>query len=376
MAAVSTLSATRRGAIREALLTWYDAHRRELPWRAKPGEAADPYRVWLSEIMLQQTTVVHATSYFLEFTRRWPTVNALARARDNEVMAAWAGLGYYARARNLLACARVVTDLHGGVFPPKEAELRQLPGVGDYTAAAIAAIAFGRRANVVDGNVERVTARVFAFDGALPAAKPRLKALAGELVGDDRPGDWAQALMDLGAGVCRPRQPLCSACPLMRDCLAAATGDPARFPVKSAKTARPRRHGAVYILRHGDAVALIKRPPRGLLGGMRALPTSSWVESPLSEPDVRRQAPIEGAWRRVGAVDHVFTHFGLTLSVYELDLASAPEGFHWTNAETARGDMPTVFSKALAVQEDPRSARTLARRVSIGAKPASVSKCQ
>ncbi len=376
MAAVSTVSATRRRAIRGALLAWYDIHRRELPWRARPGEAAYPYRVWLSEIMLQQTTVVHATSYFLEFTRRWPSVTALAEARDEEVMAAWAGLGYYARARNLLACARVVNDVHGGRFPSTEAELRELPGVGDYTAAAVAAIAFGRRANVVDGNVERVTARLFAFEGALPGAKPRLKALAGELVDDERPGDWAQALMDLGSGVCRPRQPLCLTCPLLRDCLAAATGDPARYPVKSAKAERPQRHGAVYILRHGARVALIERPPSGLLGGMRALPTSAWVEEPLDEPDARRQAPVAGDWRRAGAVEHVFTHFGLTLAVYELEVASATAGFHWTDAETASRDMPTVFSKALGVQAAPRSARTLARKVSIGARPASVSKCQ
>lgn len=376
MAAVSTLSATRRRAIRERLLAWYDENRRDLPWRAKPGEGADPYRVWLSEIMLQQTTVAHASAYFLEFTRRWPSVGALAGARDEEVMAAWAGLGYYARARNLLACARTVHDSHEGMFPSTEAELRGLPGVGDYTAAAIAAIAFGQAANVVDGNVERVMSRLFAFEGALPAAKPRLKSLAGALAGADRPGDWAQALMDLGSSVCRPRQPLCLACPIFRDCLAAATGEPARFPVKSPKAARPQRHGAAYILRHGDTVALVERPPNGLLGGMRALPTSAWGDRPLTKDQAESLAPVAGSWRVVGAVDHAFSHFGLTLDVYALDAVNAARGFHWTALADARSDVPSLFRKALEVQDAPRSARTLARRVSIGASPASVLKCQ
>ncbi len=376
MVAVSTLSATRRRAIREALLTWYDAHRRDLPWRARPGQAADPYRVWLSEIMLQQTTVAHATRYFVEFTRRWPSVTALARARDEDLMAAWAGLGYYARARNLLACARAVSDQRGGVFPRTEAELRALPGVGEYTAAAISAIAFGRPANVVDGNVERVTARLFAFDGPLPGSKPRLKALAGDLVADDRPSDWAQALMDLGSGVCRPKQPLCLTCPLLTHCAAAADDDPSRFPIKSAKAARPQRHGAAYVLRHGGLVGLVERPPSGLLGGMRALPTSAWVDSRPSDTEVRRQAPVPGDWRLVGAVDHVFTHFSLTLDVYELEAAELAEDFHWTALDAAHSSMPSLFKKALAVQAAPRSARTLALSVSIGAKPASVLKCQ
>ena len=376
MAAVSILPSNRRRAIRDELLAWYDTHRRDLPWRAKPGEAADPYRVWLSEIMLQQTTVPHATPYFFEFTRRWPSVGDLARARDEDVMAAWAGLGYYARARNLLACAREVTDVHGGRFPATEVELLRLPGVGGYTAAAIAAIAFGRPANVVDGNVERVVARLFAFESALPGAKPRLEALAGELVDDDRPGDWAQALMDLGSGVCRPARPLCLTCPLRGECLAAATGDPARFPVKSPKAARPRRFGAAYVLRLGDTVALVERPPSGLLGGMRALPTSAWTDEPIQTSAVRRQAPVDGAWRLVGSVDHVFTHFALTLDVHELSVEQAREGFHWTDLAIAGVAMPSLFAKALAVQAAPRSARTLARKVSIGARPASVLKCQ
>jgi len=376
MAGVSPLTSQCRATIRSALLAWYDKNRRNLPWRAPPGEAAEPYRVWLSEIMLQQTTVAHATGYFLAFTSRWPTVTDLANAADEAVMAAWAGLGYYARARNLLACARVVSEAHGGVFPSTEAALRNLPGVGDYTAAAIAAIAFGREANVVDGNVERVVARLFAFEGVLPAAKLRLKALAGQLVETQRPGDWAQALMDLGSGVCRPRQPLCLTCPLLAECSAAATGEPARFPLKAPKALRPQRHGAVYVLRHRTLVALVTRPPSGLLGGMTALPTTSWDDLATSDADIERQAPANGGWRRLGAVEHVFTHFGLTLDVYDLEIVDPIAGYQWTAVATALSAMPTVFRKALLLQAAPRSARTLARKVSMDANPASVLKCQ
>ena len=322
MAAVSTLPASRRRAIREALLDWYDHNRRDLPWRARPGEVADPYRVWLSEIMLQQTTVPHATPYFVEFTRRWPTVEALARARDEDLMAAWAGLGYYARARNLLACARAVTNLHGGVFPGSEAELRRLPGVGDYTAAAIAAIAFGRRANVVDGNVERVVARLFAFEDPLPAGKPRLKALAAMLVDDDRPGDWAQALMDLGSGVCRPRQPLCLVCPLASECSAARDRRAGAVPgeVRQGRAApAPRRGLHPAPRRH-------RRPGRAPREGPARRHESAADlrvgATPLSESEATGAAPVAGAWRRLGEVDHVFTHFSLTLAVYELETAA------------------------------------------------------
>jgi A/G-specific adenine glycosylase len=218
-------------ALRSDLLAWYDANARDLPWRVRPqaranGQRADPYRVWLSEVMLQQTTVPHATPYFLKFAARWPTVSDLAVEADGEVMAAWAGLGYYARARNLLACARAVAGEHGGVFPDNEAALRALPGLGPYTAAAVAAIAFDEATNVVDGNVERVMARLFAVDAPLPDAKPELKALAGGLVREARPGDWAQALMDLGATVCRPKQPLCDRCPVAGQCRAFAEGAP------------------------------------------------------------------------------------------------------------------------------------------------------
>lgn len=347
MADVSTLAAGARDEIRAGLLAWYDVNRRVLPWRAAPGEAADPYRVWLSEIMLQQTTVPHAIPYFLAFTRRWPTVRDLADEADGAVMSAWAGLGYYARARNLLACARAVARDHNGVFPDTEAELRLLPGVGAYTAAAIAAIAFSRPANVVDGNVERVVARLFAVEEALPKAKPRLKVLADGLSLADRAADWPQALMDLGSTVCRPRAPLCLVCPIQPHCRAAATGDPARFPLKAKKAARPHRHGAVYVLRCGEQVALVERPAKGLLGGMAGLPTSVWPDAPLTPEDARASAPVGGDWRLLGSVEHVFTHFSLTLDVYEAEIATKTADVAWVSVATARASLPTVFRKAL-----------------------------
>ena len=347
MADVSSLDPATRDAIRGALLAWYDLNRRALPWRARPGETPDPYRVWLSEIMLQQTTVPHAIPYFLEFTRRWPAVEDLAREADAAVMSAWAGLGYYARARNLLACARAVALDHDGVFPDTETELRRLPGVGGYTAAAIAAIAFSRRANVVDGNVERVVARLFAVEDALPKAKPRLNALANALVSAERAADWPQALMDLGSSTCRPRSPLCLVCPVQPQCLAAATGDPARFPVKAKKAPRPHRFGAVYILRRGDEVALVERPAKGLLGGMAGLPTSAWVDDSLSPDDVRAGVPADGAWRSLGSVEHVFTHFSLTLEVYEAEAGPTLSDIGWVDRTAARESLPTVFRKAL-----------------------------
>ena len=327
--------------LRAALLDWYDAHGRTLAWRAAPGSPPpDPYRVWLSEVMLQQTTTPHATPYFQAFTTRWPTVRDLAAAEDGDVMAAWAGLGYYARARNLLACARAVSNDHGGVFPDTEAGLLALPGVGAYTAAAVAAIAFGRPANVVDGNVERVMARLFAVETPLPAAKPGLKRLAGSLVAGDRPGDWAQALMDLGATVCRPGKPLCDRCPLTAWCAAYASGTPERYPLKFAKADRPRRRGVVWVLRDGEGrVALVRRPDKGLLGGMLGLPTSDWS---ATAADIPPPAPAE--WRDVGAVEHVFTHFALTL---EVRVATGQGDFLWRAPDEARASLPTVFRKAL-----------------------------
>ncbi|MEO8926267.1 MAG: A/G-specific adenine glycosylase [Caulobacteraceae bacterium] len=339
--------ANNRAQIRARLLAWYDAHRRSLPWRARPGERADPYRVWLSEIMLQQTTVTHATPYFLAFTAHWPTVEALAAAPDAEVMAAWAGLGYYARARNLLACARAVASGHGGAFPGSEDALRALPGVGAYTAAAIAAIAFDRPANVVDGNVERVMGRLFALETPLPAAKPELKRLAGTLARADRPSDWAQALMDLGATICRPRAPLCGRCPLARDCRAFASGTPETYPRRIAKAARPHRHGVAYVLTADGHIALVRRPPRGLLGGMLGLPTSDWRAAPWTSAQALASAPAPGPWRKVGEVDHVFTHFSLTLEVYVAPGCAPRPGFIWTPIDEALAATPSVFRKAL-----------------------------
>jgi A/G-specific adenine glycosylase len=334
--------------LRARLLAWYDAGARDLPWRVGPKKAAagmraDPYRVWLSEVMLQQTTVPHATPYFLTFTRRWPSVSDLAAEEDGEVMAAWAGLGYYARARNLLACARAVALEHGGVFPDTEESLRALPGLGAYTAAAVAAIAFGRASNVVDGNVERVMARLFAVEEPLPDAKPELKRLAGTLVRDERPGDWAQALMDLGATICRPKAPLCERCPVAEFCAALKTGAPESYPRKGVKAERPRRHGAAFLLTRGDEVALVRRPPKGLLGGMLALPSTEWRAAPWGEAEATAAAPAPAAWRPAGEIEHVFTHFSLTLRVYRAEGAMADAV--WT-PRSGLGALPSVFLKA------------------------------
>ncbi len=336
-----------KAQIRRRLLAWYDQNARELPWRVGPGgvRRADPYRVWLSEVMLQQTTVPHATPYFLKFLQRWPSVTALAAAADAEVMAAWAGLGYYARARNLLACARAVAQRHGGVFPGDEAGLRDLPGVGAYTAAAVAAIAYDQAANVVDGNVERVMARLYAVEAPLPDAKPALKALAGELVTADRPGDWAQALMDLGATICRPKAPLCETCPLAGACAARAGGDPQSYPRKTPKADRPRRHGAAFLLTRGRRIALVSRPPKGLLGGMLGLPTTDWRARPWSDDEVRAAAPAPQAWRQVGEIEHVFTHFALTLSVWRAEGDAQFDGVLWSAPADLEG-LPSVFLKA------------------------------
>jgi A/G-specific adenine glycosylase len=333
--------------IRSRLLAWYDSHRRVLAWRAAPGERADPYRVWLSEVMLQQTTVPHATTYFQDFTRRWPTVEALAAAEDAQVMAAWAGLGYYARARNLLACARAVASGHGGVFPDGVEALRTLPGLGPYTAAAVAAIAFDRPANVVDGNVERVMARLFAVETPLPAAKPELTRLAGALVRDDRPGDWAQALMDLGATVCRPRSPLCDACPLTSDCRARAAGAPETYPRRAPKLARPHRQGVAFALHRGGSVALVRRPPKGLLGGMLGLPGTPWRTMAWTPADARQYEPAPAPWRELGVVGHVFTHFSLDLTVLAAPATRESPEFVWTPLPEAMTSTPSVFRKAL-----------------------------
>jgi len=334
--------------LRARLLAWYDLNARDLAWRVGPraraaGRRADPYRVWLSEVMLQQTTVPHATPYFLKFTARWPTVGDLAAEDDGEVMAAWAGLGYYARARNLLACARAVANDHGGVFPDSEAGLRALPGLGPYTAAAVGAIAFDAPTNVVDGNVERVMARLFAVEEPLPDAKPELKRLAAGLVRKDRPGDWAQALMDLGATICRPKQPLCDRCPVADRCAGRRTGAPETYPRKTAKAERPHRYGVAYVLTRGDEVALVRRPPKGLLGGMLALPTSDWRAGRWSEAESLAAAPAQAAWRAAGEVEHGFTHFTLTLQLLRAE--GEAEAVIWT-PRAGLDALPSVFLKA------------------------------
>lgn len=353
--------------IRRRLLAWYDTHARDLPWRVGPGQGtvrADPYRVWLSEVMLQQTTVPHATPYFWKFTKAWPRVEDLAAAPDGDVMAAWAGLGYYARARNLLACARAVALEHGGIFPGTEEGLLRLPGVGAYTAAAIAAIAFDRPANVVDGNVERVMSRLYAVQDPLPDAKPHLKQLAAGLVRDQRPGDWAQALMDLGATVCRPKQPLCLICPLAEVCAAKAEGQPQTYPRKLKKAARPQRYGVAFIIRRGEQIALVRRPDKGLLGGMLALPSTDWRSAPWTDAEVT--PPIAADWAKAGQIEHIFTHFSLSLTVWvaQGDLADAI----WTRADDL-DPLPSVFLKAAQAGLGLNYRRPVARLVPLAQAP-------
>jgi A/G-specific adenine glycosylase len=304
-------------ALSARLLAWYDRHRRVLPWRALPGETADPYHVWLSEVMLQQTTVQAVAPYFRAFLERWPTVHDLAAAPVEDVMHAWAGLGYYARARNLHECAKVVAGWREGRFPDDVESLRKLPGVGEYTAAAIAAIAFGRQATVVDGNVERVMARMFAVTDPLPASKPALKKLAATLTPPERCGDYAQAVMDLGATVCTPRSPACGICPWRGDCRALKDGIAADLPAKAAKAEKPVRRGiAFWTLRKDGAVLLRRRPPEGLLGGMMEIPSTAWRGEAWSLDDARAEAPLAAEWRLLpGLVRHTFTHFHLELMI-------------------------------------------------------------
>jgi A/G-specific adenine glycosylase len=341
-----------------ALLAWYGRERRLLPWRAAPGEKPDPYKVWLSEIMLQQTTVKAVLPRYALFLRRWPTIEALARADLGAVLAAWAGLGYYARARNLHACARVVAERHDGIFPDDAAELRKLPGVGSYTAAAIAAIAFGKRATPVDGNIERVTARLFAVTTPLPAAKAEIKAFAESLTPARRPGDFAQAMMDLGATICTPRRPACGLCPLRSFCRGYAQGLAEALPYREERGERPVRRGVAFVaLRADGAMLLRERPLRGLLGGMLEVPSSPWEEAELDGKSVGGHAPLKADWRKLpGLVEHTFTHFHLELCVYrtevELDAtpkrAAKPERCRWLKRRELSGAaLPSVMRKVL-----------------------------
>jgi len=323
-----------------ALLRWYDSHQRRLPWRSGPGERPDPYRVWLSEVMLQQTTVAAVRPYFERFTRRWPTIEALAAADEADVMAAWAGLGYYARARNLIACARQVAA--AGQFPEQEEALRALPGIGRYTAAAIAAIAFGRRAVAVDANVERVVARLFAVENPLPRGRVELHELADGITPDHRAGDFAQAMMDLGSTVCTPRAPSCEICPLVQICVARAEGRPADFPRKQAKAPKPRKQAIAYWLEHDGDVLLVRRPKRGMLGGMLGLPTGDWG----MQAEIGDGAPAMTRWSEAGSVEHVFTHFALSVRLLCGNADTRRTGEIWWPAERLEeAGLPTLFAK-------------------------------
>jgi A/G-specific adenine glycosylase len=341
------------------LLAWYDRHRRALPWRAPKGERADPYRVWLSEIMLQQTRVRAVAPYYARFLARWGDVHALAAAPLGEVLKAWAGLGYYARARNLHACARVVAERHGGKFPADEAALRTLPGIGGYTAAAIAAIAFDAPASPVDGNIERVVARLFAVTTPLPAAKPELRRLARTLTPQRRAGDFAQAMMDLGATLCTPKNPACAFCPWNNACKAYARGDAQGFPRRIPKREGALRRGAAFVAHRSDGYVLLRtRPARGLLGGMTEVPTTEWSKD-FEEGEALAGTPRFGSarkkmrWRRIpGVVRHVFTHFPLELNVYVAEISArtrAPSGARWVATSELAGEaLPSLMRKVVA----------------------------
>lgn len=362
MATVARMQRSSRSGLdtAEALLRWYDAERRDLPWRYAPGEKADPYRVWLSEIMLQQTTVKAVIPYFLAFVERWPTVTALAEADEEDVLRAWAGLGYYSRARNLHACAQAVAQEYGGLFPSDEDELRRLPGIGPYTAAAIAAIAFGRASMPVDGNVERVVSRLFAVEEPLPKSKPRLRALAEGLAPTRRSGDFAQAMMDLGATVCTPRRPSCLVCPLERTCAGHELGIEALLPVRSPKADRPVRRGVAFVALGEDGKLLLRqRPDSGLLARMLEVPSTDWLVDEVPDlADALKVAPVRADWWAVpGMVTHTFTHFRLEMLVYRAMVPAGAALTFWADGQrcrwVARRDLagealPSVMRKVIA----------------------------
>ena len=332
------------------LLDWYDKNARALPWRAPPGSTLppDPYRVWLSEVMLQQTTVAAVKAYFRRFTTLWPTVDSLAAAPDAAVMAEWAGLGYYARARNLLKCARKIAAR--GAFPTTRDALQTLPGIGPYTAAAIAAIAFNQPATVVDGNVERVISRLFAVTAPLPKSKPELTRLAATLTPFNRPGDFAQAMMDLGATICAPRNPACALCPLTAQCQARALGLEGQLPAKTSKPAKPTRQGAVWVAYQPDGAILLEdRPPKGLLGGMPGLPGNGWDGHGGPEP-------LDLAWQRVAEVRHTFTHFHLVLQVMAAPAPPGANPLRGSFRHTAATGLPTLMKKAVQAAQAVRKA--------------------
>ena len=345
--------------IRASLLAWYDAHRRDLPWRAKSGARVDPYAVWLSEIMLQQTTVATVGPYFGNFKAQWPTVGDMAAGSLDDILVAWQGLGYYARARNLYKCAGVVVSEHGGVFPETEDELRKLPGIGPYTAAAIASIAFDQPCVPVDGNIERVTARLYDIDIPLPKGKKDIHAAAQSFISKYRPGDFAQAMMDLGSGVCAPRSPKCEICPLNTDCQAYKMGNPARLPVKAPKKVRPERCCVVFWLENADGDVLMqKRPETGLLGGMTGFVSTSWREGAWPEQtEIETASPLSIEWAEIpGEAVHVFTHFRLTMRVLKgkAQKGANVDGFWVAPTLFAEHALPTVMKKVIKlVGENP-----------------------
>jgi A/G-specific adenine glycosylase len=338
-------------ALAARLLAWYDRHRRRMPWRALPGERPDPYKVWLSEIMLQQTTVAAVGPYFERFLARFPTVDALAAAKLDDILGLWQGLGYYARARNLHRAAQVVAREMGGRFPDTAAALGKLPGVGDYTAAAIAAIAFDRPEAAVDGNVERVLARLHALEIPLPAAKPAIREAARRLVPAARAGDFAQALMDLGATICTPRAPRCLLCPWAAACEGRARGLAEALPKKLAKPVRPVRHGVAFFLMDANgAILLRRRPEKGLLGGMMEVPSTGWAEKAPSPRQAAAAAPAPATWRVLpGTVHHGFTHFELKLTVWAARVARRPraKGVWCPGEQLATQALPTAMKKIL-----------------------------
>jgi A/G-specific adenine glycosylase len=354
----------------QRLLAWYDAHRRVLPWRAPPGRTGDPYRVWLSEIMLQQTTVPAVGPFYAKFLKAWPTVRHLADASQDEVLTAWAGLGYYARARNLHAAAKRVAREFGGQFPDTAEGLRALPGVGEYTSGAIAAIAFDRREAAVDANAERVLARCFAVEEAMPKAKPRLRELCRTLVPEKRAGDFAQALMDLGSLVCTPKRPACGKCPWAKDCEALKRGIQEELPRKAVKAERPLKRGAAFVARdRSGAILVVKRAEKGLLGGMMQPPLGPWREQFPSAKEALLQAPFRAAWKkRSGVVRHGFTHFELELEVYVAEVSRRPSmgelNAQWV-LDLSSVALPTVMKKiirhAINAESSPRPLGVMAR---------------
>ncbi len=344
--------------MRRLLLDWYDDEGRTLPWRIRPedrakGKKADPYAVWLSEIMLQQTTVPHGTPYWHKFLDAFPTVTDLANAERDIVLGMWAGLGYYARARNLHKCAQIIRDDHAGVFPQSEAALLALPGIGAYTAATMAAICFDEPTNIVDGNVERVVSRLFTVDTPLPKGRAEIRRLAADLASPIRPGDYGQALMDLGATICTPRSPSCDICVWQSECAAHDKGTQTDYPKKTPKKKQPIRYGVCFVGQCGDEYWVETRADKGLLGGMIGFPGSDWRDDKIATP--LDFAPIKAEWAKMPVqVKHVFTHFELRLDVYHAALDKSGSNQIWAGAELLKG-LPTVFKKALKVSKEKKT---------------------